>query len=210
MLQQLPRENKNRIVICELFHEFLHGKDNAKEMYGHYLVVDSFANIYEQEEESDSEPEPESESDSESDSYTEVSNVLDSDIDSEEEDNFSLLNLCLFLHREKYAELLQDPRFLSVRHKTIRNYHNIIRNPQFIQPHIAECFYLETNECVCVIKTFWLRLIQRTWKKIMQNKKDVLKKRKTISSLRYREIYGKWPPGLNSMPSIYGMLEYLN
>lgn len=38
--------------------------------------------------------------------------------------------------------------------------------------NIGKCIYLPTGECIAIIKTIWIKLIQRTWK-------NVLKKRQT-------------------------------
>ena len=52
-------------------------------------------------------------------------------------------------------------------------------------------------------KTFWLKLIQRTWKKIYKKKMDIIKKN-MVHILRKREIGEKL-----SIPGIQGMLSYL-
>jgi len=191
---------KNRIVICELFHAYLHGTDNISELNGQFIVIDTFNNFYPEANDSDSSSSSDSDSDTESDDEDSLF----------EEDNYEVLHLCIQLHREKYQEMLTIPGFISSKPKTIRNYVNIIRNPLYIQPQIAECHYLSNRECVCVLKTFWLRLVQRTWKRICKERKDIIQRRMLISSLKYREIRGRWPPGLNSMPSLYGMLSYLH
>ena len=53
-------------------------------------------------------------------------------------------------------------------HPTIRNYQHIIQTKNYMQPHIAECHYTEKNECVAIIKTFWIRWIQRKWKNLFR------------------------------------------
>jgi hypothetical protein len=58
-----------------------------------------------------------------------------------------------------------------------------------------------------VIKTHWIRLIQRHWKKILSTRKHIYKMRGTINSQRYFEINGRYPFGLNAMPMLYGMLR---
>jgi len=57
-----------------------------------------------------------------------------------------------------------------------------------------------------VVKTFWIRLIQRTWRKIYQQREAILRKRRSINSIRHREIRGKWPAELYVLPGILGML----
>jgi hypothetical protein len=88
-------------------------------------------------------------------------------------------------------------------HSSIRNYNNIIFK---IKPEITECSYTTTGEMLCVIKTIWIKLIQRTWKKIYKLRQDVLQKRITVSSLRYRELYNKWPSYCYYCPTLRGML----
>ena len=43
-----------------------------------------------------------------------------------------------------------------------------------------------------IVKTFWLKLFQRRWKKIYQNKKDIIQKMKNPQNLLHRQIHGKW------------------
>ncbi len=56
-----------------------------------------------------------------------------------------------------------------------------------------------------VIKTFWLRLVQRTWKRIYKEKQNVIKKRMHPSNLHYRNVHGKWPAGINNLPGLTHM-----
>ena len=73
---------------------------------------------------------------------------------------------------------------------------NIIRKHNIsYQLHLAQCIRLPTGETVCVIKTFWLRIIQRTWKKVFKERQRVLK-----------NIYLRQRKGKVFMPSLTGML----
>lgn len=92
-------------------------------------------------------------------------------------------------------------------HNIFKNYRNIITQNDYIKPEIAECIYLPTGECISIIKTLWIKLIQRKWKKIFKERQNVLKKRLSISALKYREINGKWPDFCLIYPSIKGMLS---
>jgi len=51
-------------------------------------------------------------------------------------------------------------------HPYIRNYNHINKNILNIQ--IAEKIILKGGECVAILKTFWIRIIQRTWKKVFR------------------------------------------
>ena len=71
------------------------------------------------------------------------------------------------------------------------NYTPLVRNSTAIPPHnlhIVERVIFEDYE-LCVIKTFWLKIIQRKWKKWYHN---MMSKRKNPKNLMNRQIYGKW------------------
>ena len=99
----------------------------------------------------------------------------------------------------------------------IQNYGKIIRSMtsfqhsyRYIKPEIIQRIILPFGgESIAIKKTIWLRLIQRTWKKIYSQQKQVLNKRKTMNSIRYRETRGQWPSYCNYYPTIRGMLHYL-
>lgn len=74
---------------------------------------------------------------------------------------------------------------------------------------IAECIYLPSQHCISILKTFWLRLIQRKWKNICKDRKDIIKKRCNPHALHYRTIHGTWPENCLNYPSLKGMLSNL-
>ena len=78
-------------------------------------------------------------------------------------------------------------------HPYIRNYQNIIKNNNYIQIHLVKNILLSTGETICIIKTYWLRIIQRTWKRVYKKRKEVIEKRKSIYALTYFQLHGKWP-----------------
>jgi hypothetical protein len=75
---------------------------------------------------------------------------------------------------------------------------------------IAECIYLPSDYCISILKTIWLKLIQRVWKKIYKEKKLIISLRRNINSLKHREIYGKWPNNCLIYPTLKGMLSNLS
>ena len=66
--------------------------------------------------------------------------------------------------------------------------------------------YIINDVYTVVIKTFWIRIIQRNWKRIYKKRQEIIKKRKRLDSLQHREITGRFPYGLNVLPSFHGML----
>jgi hypothetical protein len=57
---------------------------------------------------------------------------------------------------------------------------------------------------IVVLKTFWLKIVQRTWKRVFKERIQIIKELKSPLSLRYSEIHGHFEKRL---PSIYGMLK---
>jgi hypothetical protein len=109
---------------------------------------------------------------------------------------FKTLNM-LIIHNiasnamDFYSYIVNSRDCKLIYHNIFKNFKNIIMKPNYIKPEIAECMYLSGGEFVAIIKTFWIRLIQRTWKKIYKQKKEITEKRKTLQSIRSREIKGK-------------------
>jgi hypothetical protein len=94
-------------------------------------------------------------------------------------------------------------------HDIFRNYRQIITRENYIKPEIIEGIYLNTGHCIAILKTFWLRLIQRKWKSIMKERENIIKKRTYLKSIRHREITGKWPNDCLEFPQLKGMLSQL-
>jgi hypothetical protein len=57
-----------------------------------------------------------------------------------------------------------------------------------------------------ILKTYWLRMVQRHWKAICRCRKYIMKERKKIQHRHMFEVSGKYPYPLNAMPSIRGMM----
>ena len=94
----------------------------------------------------------------------------------------------------QYAKTIQCNQGKS-KSLVIRNWSAIVQRPNYFEPQLAQCIRLDTGETVCIIKTFWLKIIQRTWKKVFKERQRMLKN----ISLRQRK-------GKVFMPSLKGML----
>ena len=121
--------------------------------------------------------------------------------------NINEINIIANIHLNYYKNSRMVNKY---KHMIIRNYKTIVRRNNYIKPEIAECLYLNGEELVSILKTLWIRLIQRTWKKIYKIRQEIFKKRRNVESLLYRETHGKWPITCNYLPSISGMLSYLS
>jgi len=52
----------------------------------------------------------------------------------------------------------------------------------------------------CVIKTFWIKIIQRVWRRVFRERMRILRGRSTIASIRYRELNGYFPEEYRVIP----------
>jgi hypothetical protein len=191
---------KYYLMLCELHHPDIHGKTNNSDpnIETHYLVHDRFDPIT-------------GISYSHIDSYEEY----DTDNDSETDNELSLIRINdeITYLKEFYSDLTQNftqirPIYFGI-HPIIRNYHNIILRQDYIKPEIGEYIILPTQESVAILKTFWLRIIQKKWKKVFQERKNTIRERCNLSNLSIKEIRGRWPKSCVNLPGLKGMLSVL-
>lgn len=164
-------------------------------IYTHYIVIERFDGPTKM---------------SLSDLYNEVDYNTDNEYDSEDSDNgietiFNPKNIYQYakIYNKKY--LIYNSHHI-VKHPTIRNYRNIVLNSNYIKPEIAEYIILPTQETIAILKTFWIRIIQRTWKKIYFLRKNIIKKRCCPGAISIFELTGKWPKHCEFLPGLTSML----
>lgn len=122
------------------------------------------------------------------------------------------MNLPIFVTQDKnkYVYRNEDYHLVEYRLKKydttfmndmIHKFNTKIKNPTyFMKFEIAQSIYLQPEEyCIGILKTFWIKIIQRVWKKIYALKMN----RAKMSILRNREItlYSEMTPGLRGMLS---------
>jgi hypothetical protein len=183
-------KNKYHLMLCELHFPTIHGKtnDSHPNIETYYLVY----NIY--------------------DPVTRLS-LNYTEIEEEEYDDIlSQIDNDIVSLRRKYSKLsryfIRYPNS-DCQHPTIKNYHNIISNFNYIKQEIGEYIILPTQETIAILKTFWIRIIQKKWKKVFQEKQKIIRQRCSIQSLKIRQITGYWPMYCNNLPGLKGMLSKL-
>ena len=67
-------------------------------------------------------------------------------------------------------------------------------------PELDSSFLLGIN------KLFWLRIVQRTWKRVFRERQRVLNGREPTEAVARHTITGSWPSGLTELPELRGML----
>lgn len=172
------------LVVCEIFNKYIHGYDELsyRVVKGHYLCMHICRNR----------------SLFESRDYNEDDTAIDYEC--------HILDV-VDMHSAYY--LSYAAAHPNKCHPFIRKYKHIISRNDYIQPHIAEVIYLPSGECVAIIKTFWLRIIQRAWKRVFKERQHIFRIRHRNSSIKYREMHGHWSPDCRHLPCIQGLLRNL-
>ena len=78
----------------------------------------------------------------------------------------------------------------NISHGVIRNISNIVKNPNYIKLEIIEILILSKGEHVAILKTFWLRILQRRYKKYFYKKQKYIIKMKNPKHIYYRRVLG--------------------
>jgi hypothetical protein len=134
-------------------------------------------------------------------------------LDSEKEDNKLYIGLYKYMPRPKFFLMLNS---ISSRTFFRYNYYHVLKylyyhgSVRLHQPkiEIMKLVILPDDTYSVVLKTHWIRLIQRHWRSVLKKRKDIIKGRMNIKSLMWREINGKFPHGLNVFPRLIGMMRH--
>lgn len=91
-------------------------------------------------------------------------------------------------------------------------YYGLVRIPnhqvQILQVNIIQEDGFEIVSAVN--KTYWLRLVQRHWKQIYKQRKEVIRQRILPENLFYNEIHGNYQTNISYLPQLRGMLSQYN
>lgn len=123
---------------------------------------------------------------------------------------YYLGNAANFSGKEYTLDIVISPTtFFRFRYHDILNYLNqySIFDRRQVSPVDILKLYIIENHYTVIIKTYWLRLIQRHWKQVFRQRKRVIQQRKSLTNLRYRELNGRHLMGVNYIPGLYGMLS---
>jgi hypothetical protein len=104
------------------------------------------------------------------------------------------------LSYSEYIDLINENIGYIASHNTpfgfnndiIRNYNVIIHKENFAKLDILCVQQSDSGELIAVLKTPYLNILQRKWKKYYSKQQELIQERKKIKSLKYREIHGIW------------------
>tara|TARA_B100001173_G_C16016015_1_gene559773 strand:+ start:1787 stop:2377 length:591 start_codon:yes stop_codon:yes gene_type:complete len=108
-------------------------------------------------------------------------------------------------HNWLYLAGISADGFLNYDINDVRTYLHEYSLSYVHQPtiHILKLCIQYDGTCNVIIKTFWLKIIQRKWKKIYKEKQEYIKKMRNPMNLFAREIGRSF-----YCPSLYGMITF--
>tara|TARA_B110000285_G_scaffold231636_1_gene300807 strand:- start:846 stop:1370 length:525 start_codon:yes stop_codon:yes gene_type:complete len=89
----------------------------------------------------------------------------------------------------------------------ISNFETIATDPNYFQFHIIQKNVLNTGHTVAIIKTHYIRLVQRAWKKLFSIRRQIYQERNKIQNRVYKDETGEWPETCRRMPTPVGILR---
>ena len=110
--------------------------------------------------------------------------------------------------REWILQIAITPKsFFKYDHNSVMRYlveYSVTRmhNPKI---HIMQLDISNTGSYNVILKTFWLKVVQRTWKRICKERQKFISKCKHPTSILCRQIQGKWR-GNKKYMGLKGML----
>jgi len=110
-----------------------------------------------------------------------------------------------------YANAVTPTTFFRFDINHVKSYlHDYSIFPTNSNIDIMKLFILDDHTYTVVIKTYWLKIIQRHWKKIYSQRKYCISRRRQIKTMMYVERNGMYPYDCYSMPGLQGMLMSYN
>ena len=95
-------------------------------------------------------------------------------------------------------------------HPIVRNFDTIVSNNNYIKFDILQYILDETTGCACaILKTHFIRIIQKKWKKIYAERINIINERNKYQNIDYYNKYNIWPSNCQAFPSLKGMLSDL-
>jgi hypothetical protein len=107
-----------------------------------------------------------------------------------------------------YVNSVHPATFHQFSAMKIKNYFYFCSGYYVYRPYIEILrIYIIEDVSYCVIKTHWLRLVQRTWKSVIRRRNQIYKMRSNPHNRQIYELTGKYPHCCQYLPQFAGMLS---
>jgi hypothetical protein len=225
----LIKSSPRYLGLVELYHKKIHGfySSDCKELLNNYIVFCSknfLLNESDCQDEYSSageyyDPADAALTDTESDTESETDSEIESNTDNTSNQGFYLSYHAIINEFEylKSARRMCLSGYKSIEknngkpltRKSIRNYQKIIKSQSYLQPEIFEKVYID-ERCCAIIKTFWIRIVQRSWKRIFKERVKIKALRRIPSAIMHWQRTNRWPDDCAYMPGIRHMIHLPN
>jgi len=228
----LIKSSPRYLGLVELYHKNIHGfySFDCKELLNHYIVFCSKNFLLNESDDSDCQddyssadeyyhpsdaPLSETESETESESESEIeSNTANTSNQGFRLSHYAIINEFEYLKRTRNICLsayhnIENIIGKPLKRKSIRNYQKIVKHHSYLQPEIFEKVYID-ERCCAIIKTFWIKIVQRSWKRVFKERVRIKALRRRPTSIMYWQTTNKWPDDCVYMPGIRHMTGLLS
>ena len=142
----------------------------------------------------------EDEDEDEDEFMIEISDLNDCFTDSEKKNGQYIIGLCNYLDDNIYCSGVVSDAFFKYSYDQVKKYlfyNSITRILYEPKIDILQLVINDDDEYISILKTYWIRLIQRHWKKLCLKKQNMINKKKSISNQFSFETTGKYKKGYN-------------
>jgi len=169
------------------------------------IIVSDFDSIH-------SDQETDNTYDSDDENYDHIYDLDQEFAESEKQNGQYCIGICKKMNNEfVYLNALSNSIFFSLPCDYALNYlyyYSIIHlDFSSIKINIMKLNIASDGTYNVILKTFWLRMIQRNWKRVFKERQEIIQKRKHPMSQLCFSLRGRYPEGLNHLPSIYGLMK---
>jgi len=197
--------------------EFERGEFDVLDEFGHLVHINGYTDSSSESDESDESDETDVEDNEEVDAYNQLSTydqMFREDEDLVDQDKTHDQYYISSVHLQASDHIMSmvvSPRvFYKYSIKLVLKYLYVYSAMLGVPKNSIEIVRLNllpdgTHQCI--LKTFWLRLFQRHWRKLYRERERVLENRMQYESLRYFECHGVYPEGSRHLPKYRGMLS---
>lgn len=93
---------------------------------------------------------------------------------------------------------------ISLIQRYLHEYSGLVKTQDSVE--IIQLKIMPNLQYACVVKTRWLRLVQKQWRKAYAQRNYIIERRKSLAALHYFELHGKHLDGLHYLPTIHGLM----
>jgi len=136
-------------------------------------------------------------------------------LDEPRQDRKYYIGACKLIRPDNYfliLSVISNRLFMQYSAPVVRRY---LESASLIYVHdppidIMQLEFRPHGTMTTIKKTYWIRLIQRHWRSVLNQRMEIIIKRGSVVAQRHFEINGRYPYQMNVLPGLYGMMRTYN